>query len=318
MKRLILTLTATACLTFPALATVAQEDVSPPSLSGKKSTELGDFVLSAMPATGKKLSWDWQSNSDIQWQDGVSESFRSGFARINVMGVRSTVLEKKRNELGWEVTLWTSMPAKFGPEYISIEPSKCGGYLNENCTFNPIHSLIKSGIEFHEICSTMAGGPNSNNVYVINAAGKENMLMTWTNSAGSDASSSWLELRIYSPDTASSYCDEIVRRNFTPTGPDGRSKNELTHDTQAIATSLSSALAGISGDSGARCNIKISADGYGGIPALDASQKGNDLIFCETVINKLNGIKLPLPSKNASTTINLNVEANQPDTGVTK
>lgn len=122
--------------TLPPYA-ISAEDISPESLSGKPSSELGDFVYSAMPDAGHGLSWDWQSNSDIVWADGVTQtasgmSLRTGFARINVMGVKSTVLEKRKKELGWEVSLGTSMPAKFGPEYISMAPSKCGGYLRHH------------------------------------------------------------------------------------------------------------------------------------------------------------------------------------------
>lgn len=318
MKRLMLTLAA--CFSFPVFLACAQEDISPASLSGKKSIELGDFVLSAMPVSGKALSWDWQSNSEIQWQDGVirtnsGASLRSGFARINVMGVKSTVLEKRRNELGWEITLGTQMPAKFGPEYITMQPSRCGGYLNENCTFDPARSLVKNGVEFHKICSTIAGGPNTTDVYAIKAAGKESMLMTWQNSTGSSASSSWLELRMHSPDGASSYCNEIVREDFTSEEADKRSKKEIEHDTKAITTTLLKALDGLDGNHGDACSIKISANSYGGISALDASNKENNLIFCEKVIGRLSEIKLPLPSKDAPTTINLNVTAKQPTPG---
>jgi hypothetical protein len=35
---------------------------------------LGDFVYSAMPDAGHGLSWDWQSNSDIVWADGVTQT----------------------------------------------------------------------------------------------------------------------------------------------------------------------------------------------------------------------------------------------------
>jgi hypothetical protein len=98
MKRLILLSVMVA--TLPPYA-ISAEDISPESLSGKPSFELGDFVYSAMPDAGHGLSWDWQSNSDIVWADGVTQtasgmSLRTGFARINVMGVKSTVLEKRK------------------------------------------------------------------------------------------------------------------------------------------------------------------------------------------------------------------------------
>ncbi|EGE3558120.1 hypothetical protein DLW27_23360, partial [Escherichia coli] len=62
MKRLILLSVMVA--TLPPYA-ISAEDISPESLSGKPSSELGDFVYSAMPDAGHGLSWDWQSNSDI-------------------------------------------------------------------------------------------------------------------------------------------------------------------------------------------------------------------------------------------------------------
>ncbi|QFH71443.1 hypothetical protein FR762_17740 [Enterobacter sp. E76] len=114
MKRLITCITVSIFTVTCTPYAVSGEDISPESLSGKPAAELGDFIYSAIPDTGKKLSWDWRSNSEIVWEDGVTVtdsgmSLRTGFARINVMGVKSTVLEKRKNELGWEVTLGTSM-----------------------------------------------------------------------------------------------------------------------------------------------------------------------------------------------------------------
>ena len=106
MKRLILLSVMVA--TLPPYA-ISAEDISPESLSGKPSSELGDFVYSAMPDAGHGLSWDWQSNSDIVWADGVTQtasgmSLRTGFARINV--INSAGEKEKRIRLGgfpWNV-----------------------------------------------------------------------------------------------------------------------------------------------------------------------------------------------------------------------
>ncbi|EFH7449753.1 hypothetical protein GKB25_22540 [Escherichia coli] len=80
------------------------------------------------------------------------------------------------------------------------------------------------------------------------------------------------------------------------------------HDTKIIADALSKAISGIDGANDAVCHARIFADGYGGISAFDASQKDNDIVFCESIINRLSGIRLPSPSKNASTIINLDVK----------
>jgi hypothetical protein len=68
------------------------------------------------------------------------------------------------------------------------------------------------------------------------------MLMTWVNSAGSSASSSWLELRMYSPEEAALYCDETVKKEYSFATQDGRSKKELVHDTKIITDALSKAI----------------------------------------------------------------------------
>ena len=73
----------------------SKEAIFPSSLSGKPSVELGEFIRSSMLEKGERLGWDWRANSDIDWQDGITQvnstgySHRDGVARINVMGVRS-------------------------------------------------------------------------------------------------------------------------------------------------------------------------------------------------------------------------------------
>ncbi|EHL9311748.1 hypothetical protein KFA87_004815 [Escherichia coli] len=113
---------------------------------------------------------------------------------------------------------------------------------------------------------------------------------------------------MYSPESAALYCDETVKKEYSFATQDGRSKKELVHDTKIIADALSKAISGIDGANDAVCHARIFADGYGGISAFDASQKDNDIVFCESIINRLSGIRLPSPSKNASTIINLDVK----------
>jgi hypothetical protein len=73
-----------------------------------------------------------------------------------------------------------------------------------------------------------SGGPNTTDVYVVRVVKKESMLMTWVNSAGSSASSSWLELRMYSPESAALYCDETVKKEYSFATQDGRSREGIS------------------------------------------------------------------------------------------
>lgn len=192
----------------------SKEAIFPPSLSGKPSVELGEFIRSSMLEKGERLGWDWRVNSDIDWQDGITQvnstgySHRDGVARINVMGVRSSVLKKRKDELGWEVSLRTMKPAKFGPEAIELSPLDCFGTLYDGCSFDPASSLKAAGIATKKICSVHLNGSNFSDTYLISHSGKEDMLMTWANSGGSGGESSRVTLRQNSKDAEAEACEK--------------------------------------------------------------------------------------------------------------
>lgn len=197
-----------------AAAESSQEAIFPSSLSGKKSVELGDFIRASMLEKGESLGWDWRANSDIDWQDGITQvnstgySHRDGVARINVMGVRSSVLKNRKDELGWRVSLRTMQPIKFGPESIELSPLDCFGTLYDGCSFDPAESLKTAGIETKKVCSVHLNGSNFSDTYLIRYSGKEDMLLTWTNSGGSGGESSGVTLRKDSKDAKAEACEQ--------------------------------------------------------------------------------------------------------------
>lgn len=204
------------CVLLPmpliSAAESSQEAIFPSSLSGKPSVELGEFIRASMLEKGENLGWDWRANSDIDWQDGITQvnstgySHRDGVARINVMGVRSSVLKNRKDELGWKVSLRTMNPVKFGPVSIELSPLDCFGTLYDGCSFDPATSLKTANIETKKICSIHLNGSNFSDTYLIRYSGKEDMLLTWTNSGGSGGESSGVILRQNSKDAEAEAC----------------------------------------------------------------------------------------------------------------
>lgn len=214
MKVVSLVLCVLISIPVTAEAGSSREAIFPSSLSGKKSVELGEFIRASMLEKGENLGWDWRANSDIDWQDGITQvnstgySHRDGVARINVMGVRSSVLKNRKDELGWNVSLQTMKPAKFGPEAIELSPLDCFGTLYDGCSFDPASSLKAAGIDTKKICSVHLNGSNFSDTYLISYSGKEDMLMTWGNSGGSGGEASSVTLRLNSEISQNDACHE--------------------------------------------------------------------------------------------------------------
>lgn len=214
MKVVSLVLCVLISIPVTVAAESSREAIFPSSLSGKKSVELGEFIRASMLEKDENLGWDWRANSDIDWQDGITQvnstgySHRDGVARINVMGIRSSVLKNRKDEFGWRVSLRTMQPIKFGPESIELSPLDCFGTLYDGCSFDPAESLKTAGIETKKVCSVHLNGSNFSDTYLIRYSGKEDMLLTWTNSGGSGGESSGVTLRKNSKDAKAEACEK--------------------------------------------------------------------------------------------------------------
>jgi hypothetical protein len=179
--------------------------VFPTALDAHQSFELGQLIYLLMPSPGTSVGWDWEVDSPIVWIDNgfVStdvSTYRRGFARVNVMGKWSTELKQKKDELGWEVQLFTTVPAKFGPQAINIQPGAdggddaCFGTLFDNCWFDPRPSLKAAGIEAKPVCQYGPNKANSTHVYQLTASGKAPVLFSWLQSEGSGGDSASVSL----------------------------------------------------------------------------------------------------------------------------
>lgn len=179
--------------------------VFPTALDGHQPFELGQLIYLLMPSPGTSVGWDWAVDSPIAWIDnGVVSTdvstYRRGFARVNVMGKWSTELKQKKEELGWEVQLFTKAPAKFGPQEINIQPGTdggddaCFGTLFDNCWFDPRPSLKAAGIDAKQICQYGPNNANSTRVYRLAAPGKALVLFSRLQSEGSGGDSASISL----------------------------------------------------------------------------------------------------------------------------
>lgn len=130
------------------------------------SNELGQVILLLMPSINQKfIPWDHRSESYINWIDNgyISESrpagdtaIRRGLVSVNILGKKSTVLRKKRQEILWTIQFESQGNPKFGAENLIIQPGTpkepCFGSLYEGCDFEATPSLTAAGIKWKEIC----------------------------------------------------------------------------------------------------------------------------------------------------------------------
>lgn len=183
-------------------------NIYPPSIGKLKSVELGQAVLMFMPPSDgtKLISWAFQSDNGVVWLDDSYKSaadgsnYRTGLMRINVDGVKSTILKKEIAELAWSVTYTGSSNPNFGVDTITLEPGiddgdQCFGSITENCTFNPLMSLAKANITVDVLCKTeqvdgtIVGLSLSEN-------GKKSIQAIWLTSGGSGGQASSIKLLV--------------------------------------------------------------------------------------------------------------------------
>ncbi|SAL87418.1 hypothetical protein AWB74_08106 [Caballeronia arvi] len=167
-----------------------------------------------MVAPKQNVGWDLAVDSAIQWTDNgyvdtPKWAMRHGLVRVNVMGIPSTVLRKKKEELGWSVTMQTVLPPKFGPQTIEIVPGfdgkLCFGSLYEVCQFDPLPSLKQASVQAALLCKEGYPG-NETRVFRLSAAGKQDATLVVMDSGGSGGSSTTLTL---SPIADRHACDKL-------------------------------------------------------------------------------------------------------------
>lgn len=183
-----------------------KEEVYPSAAQKLKPLELGQAIYLFMPNQGMRhIDWSYLSDSkSIVWLDDSYKSgnvnTRTGILRVNVDGVKSTILKKEVKELAWSVVYVGAGNPNFGVLEIDLKPgvddgdANCFGSTTQNCTFNPISSMAKAGINVDVLCrSTFTTG------YLLSAKSKEPIRAKLVTSEGSGGASSWLEIYVSNP-----------------------------------------------------------------------------------------------------------------------
>jgi hypothetical protein len=183
---------------------VPEPDQSPKGTTN--SVELGKVILHLMPEKEQSVDWDFRSESNmINWTDSAMRTFlaqngnsstqRSGLIRIDVMGVHSTVLKKRKEELPWEVTFSSDENPKFGPKLISLEPKDCFGQLHTGCTFAVTESLSSAGISWEKVCE-YTDLRSQYQGYLLRYPSRADTHLKVTDSGGSGGTSTTLEIQV--------------------------------------------------------------------------------------------------------------------------
>ena len=272
-------------------------DVYPSSLNAQPSSELGDLVLDIMELEKERWWWNWKSNANIIWQDGISydsdSPTRAGVVRVNVLGSISKVLKEKEVELGWSIVLKsTDMSAKFGPDTLELSPADCAGVEYDGCVFDPLPSLDRAHIR-HRLACHIEGVGQSKEVYVLESPAKDSMLMTLEHNFGSWGEGAFLSFAPGTADTAPNVCeaDLAYRLDEEHIATVSQSSPDRTYDAvaaEAIAKVVTEKGAGKS------CSLTVAITEYGQVFYLAAEPSG-DAPLCDSAMNVLMNTYFPEP-----------------------
>jgi len=175
------------------------------TLNNYRSFELGEAILLLMPDKNTEtelMNWDYRSEAPIVWMtDGYKTELngygRDGLIRVNVQGVESRILRKKKEELAWTVRYFTSNNPKFGFESIQLYPGdsdgQCFGHLYDNCNFELQQSLKDVNITMKKICRSKFYGDKLVG-YEFTQQNKRNVFAELSYAEGSGGSSTMLEI----------------------------------------------------------------------------------------------------------------------------
>lgn len=292
--------------------------VYPAVLTGRPSTELGDFILSAMPDKGNVnnagWSWNWQSESErIAWSPELDASSddtsRVGVMRIHVLGDTANVLRETNQELGWDVALATPTNPTLGPQKIAFSPQECFGFLNDGCTFDTLPSLVHAGINAHAQCihHTFQG---ENATYLIHHEDKEDRLLSWEVVGGSGGYSQrwWLEKP--SAEAVQADCGDT----YNAPSPEelvmhARNRPDIERYKAAAENALKDIASRVPESKGKRCVMRLVMEKGLIMPrVIDVSRVGNMAPLCDEAVNALSTAAWPDSVSHSITVVDINIE----------
>ena len=163
--------------------------------------ELGHLIRLFLADVDQHPSWAMLADGSgpVRWvTDGISSveaeisSQRVGVGRVSVDGAIMTALRREAVELPWNILLGSTLPPKFGPQFVSIEPNmSCFGSAGSGCDFAIEATLRAAGIEFKRLCASLPAGSGVE-VYAVEAPGKQKAWLEYWVSVGSGGASNWV------------------------------------------------------------------------------------------------------------------------------
>lgn len=283
-------------------STAKPVDVYPATLNTKPSVELADLILDIMGQEKEGWWWNWQADSNIVWEDGISYgseiSSRAGSVRVNVLGKTLTVLKDHEKELGWSIALKSiDMPAKFGPDTIELAPDGCFGTGYEGCAFDPLASLDKKGISHNTACKVFTGGGGSLNTYTLHFPHKADVVMTVAYNAGSGGDNNELQFQKGGFAEAAKICGKNIEYSLSYMDKNAslEQPSESTEKYSDLSEDVLKKLQVGEGFEGKSCLVYLIADGTGNVIDTFSDEKYGYEPLCSKAIEGLNDIKYPAP-----------------------
>jgi hypothetical protein len=159
---------------------------------------LGKVISSLITPADPDLPWSMgaDSSSTIKWtSEGVETTncgsyaaCRRGEARVSFDGKELKNLREKIEPVSWEIFIYSTMPAKFPPQVVDLQPH-CD---TVECEFSLGHELELAGFTKEKVCENHAPTENITGFHIWQA-GKVAYL-TYATYSGSGGISNSIEL----------------------------------------------------------------------------------------------------------------------------
>ena len=150
--------TSLPAFAFVGFCFIAHQVRADDNVNQLRPIPLGKMIDMLLTPADPDLPWSMGAdpNSSIKWtskgvqQDGCGSytACRQGVARISVDGKELKNLRQTIEPVSWDIFIYSSMPAKFGPQVIELMP-RCD---TVECVFTIDHELKNEGFKVEKVC----------------------------------------------------------------------------------------------------------------------------------------------------------------------
>lgn len=186
----------------PAVAVAAGKPISLPKLVSTFMVPSGALPEWSMGATSQTPQITWASVGIETQGCGSFTACRRGTARVSVAGKELQNLRQHLEPVQWDLFMASSVPAKFGPEEISITPL-CD---TVSCEFDFKKEISGSGIALESLCQA-GPAPFQQTAYQL-TQGNRRAVAVVARSLGSGGASTSLTLHFSPNPNGQDWCAE--------------------------------------------------------------------------------------------------------------